>query len=408
MVCNGDESEPGTFKDRELLCHAPHLVIEGMLVAGLILNAKRGYIYIRHEYEEQIESVRHALRDAQREVPQAFARCPLEVFVSPGLYICGEESPLEVIEGRRAQPRNTPPEIRTNGLFDKPTVVNNVETYAWVPLILLRDLCIDLYAPGHGGECPRPYAAVSEVLGHAEAQDRNREATAKEVVEAITIAGRAGIGGPAADRGKKWEAIKKAMEKSAGDAKFACVVCTPDPSEVQTHIERELLARTPHLIVEGVLAAGLVLNARRSYICIRQEWREQIEAIGLAIGAAERHVPGVCEALPSRASREHGRATGELFRIPSGERPVRPAHILRYYRKLRLGAVNPAPLLAVRSALFFSQRRCIATRGFRGARANDARPASRPGRRDVPGIDSAGRGDVRSLGRLHTSLFERG
>ena len=94
VVCNGDESEPGTFKDRELLCHAPHLVIEGMLVAGLILNAKRGYIYIRHEYEEQIESVRHVLRDAQREVPQAFARCPLEVFVSPGLYICGEESAL--------------------------------------------------------------------------------------------------------------------------------------------------------------------------------------------------------------------------------------------------------------------------------------------------------------------------
>jgi NADH:ubiquinone oxidoreductase subunit F (NADH-binding) len=153
VVCNGDESEPGTFKDRELLLHAPHLVIEGMLLAGLLLRAApgpadsapastdvSGYVYIRHEYGEQIEAVGKAIEEARKQVPEALTLCPLEVFVSPGAYICGEESALlEAIEGRRAQPRNSPPNIRTNGLFDKPTVVNNVETFAWVPAVMLRE-----------------------------------------------------------------------------------------------------------------------------------------------------------------------------------------------------------------------------------------------------------------------------
>jgi NADH:ubiquinone oxidoreductase subunit F (NADH-binding)/NADH:ubiquinone oxidoreductase subunit E len=144
VICNADESEPGTFKDRELLLHAPHLIVEGMLLAGLVLGAKerptRGYIYIRHEYTEQIGACKVAIERARRIVPEALELCPLEVFVSPGLYICGEESALiEAIEGKRAQPRNQPPDIRNNGLFDQPTLVNNVETFAWVPSILLRE-----------------------------------------------------------------------------------------------------------------------------------------------------------------------------------------------------------------------------------------------------------------------------
>ncbi|HEX5272839.1 MAG TPA: NADH-ubiquinone oxidoreductase-F iron-sulfur binding region domain-containing protein, partial [Gemmataceae bacterium] len=139
VVCNGDESEPGTFKDREIFLHAPHTVVEGMLLAGLLTGARRGYIYIRHEYHEQVETVERAIRDAEKAVPEAAAACRLEVFVSPGLYICGEESALiEVIEGHRAQPRNKPPNLAANGLFGKPTLVNNVETFAWVPAILLR------------------------------------------------------------------------------------------------------------------------------------------------------------------------------------------------------------------------------------------------------------------------------
>jgi NADH:ubiquinone oxidoreductase subunit F (NADH-binding) len=145
VVCNGDESEPGTFKDRELLLRTPHLVVEGVILAGLMTNATAGYIYIRHEYGEQIAAVR-----AEIERAAGLGACganvfgtgrafPVEVYVSPGGYICGEQSALlEAMEDRRAQPRNRPPELATNGLRDKPTLVNNVETLAWAPATLLR------------------------------------------------------------------------------------------------------------------------------------------------------------------------------------------------------------------------------------------------------------------------------
>jgi NADH:ubiquinone oxidoreductase subunit F (NADH-binding) len=139
IICNADESEPGTFKDRELMLRTPHLLIEGMLIAGLTVGASQGYIYTRHEYPEQIAACDEEIKKAREIVPEAMRKCPIETFTSPGLYICGEESALiEVIEGKRAQPRNQPPTIRENGLFNMPTVVNNVETYAWVPAILLR------------------------------------------------------------------------------------------------------------------------------------------------------------------------------------------------------------------------------------------------------------------------------
>jgi NADH:ubiquinone oxidoreductase subunit F (NADH-binding)/NADH:ubiquinone oxidoreductase subunit E len=136
VVCCGDESEPGTFKDRELLLRTPHLVLEGMLLGGLLVGARRGYVYIRHEYGEQIERMQAAIRDAEAQGALVF---PIEVFVSPGGYICGEQTALiEVLEDKRAEPRNRPPELQTNGLWDKPTLVNNVETFAWVPAIVAR------------------------------------------------------------------------------------------------------------------------------------------------------------------------------------------------------------------------------------------------------------------------------
>ena len=97
VVCNGDESEPGTFKDRDLLIFAPHLLVEGITIAGLVSGAERGYIYIRHEYEEQIEAVRAEIARAAGEgfcggnILGTGIALPLEVFVSPGGYICGEE-----------------------------------------------------------------------------------------------------------------------------------------------------------------------------------------------------------------------------------------------------------------------------------------------------------------------------
>ena len=145
VVCNGDESEPGTFKDREILLRAPYLVVEGVILGGLVVGASRGIIYIRHEFEEQIEAVRRAIAEAEQlgvcgaNVLGTGRSLPVEVFVSPGGYICGEQTALiEAIEDKRAEPRNRPPELQTNGLYDKPTLVNNVETLAWVPAVVLR------------------------------------------------------------------------------------------------------------------------------------------------------------------------------------------------------------------------------------------------------------------------------
>lgn len=145
IVCNGDESEPGTFKDRELLLRKPHLVIEGVILAGLVTNATRGFIFIRHEYLEQIKAVRAAIEVAKDmgaigdKIFGSNRSFWVDVFVSPGGYICGEQTALiEAMEDHRAQPRNRPPELMTNGLRDKPTVVNNVETLAWTPTIMLK------------------------------------------------------------------------------------------------------------------------------------------------------------------------------------------------------------------------------------------------------------------------------
>jgi formate dehydrogenase beta subunit len=145
IVCNADESEPGTIKDRHIMRHAPHLVVEGMIVAGLVTGATHGIFYIRHEYLEQERSIEEEIRACYAEgvlgerVAGSNLTFHLEVFVSPGGYICGEESALlEAIEGKRAEPRNKPPFPALQGLWQKPTVINNVETFAFATAILAR------------------------------------------------------------------------------------------------------------------------------------------------------------------------------------------------------------------------------------------------------------------------------
>jgi NADH:ubiquinone oxidoreductase subunit F (NADH-binding)/NADH:ubiquinone oxidoreductase subunit E len=145
VVCNADESEPGTIKDRFILTHLPHLVIEGMILAAFITGAKKGVLYIRHEYSLQEEILEEEIRRCYRASvlgKKAFGSdldFDLELFVSPGGYICGEETALiEAIEGKRAEPRNKPPFPVQAGLWQKPTVLNNVETFANVPQILAR------------------------------------------------------------------------------------------------------------------------------------------------------------------------------------------------------------------------------------------------------------------------------
>ena len=145
IVCNADESEPGTIKDRFILTHLAHLVAEGMIIAGLVTGAKKGILYIRHEYPLQEEIFGEELRRCTKagligkKILGSDLDFDLQLFVSPGGYICGEESALiEAIEGHRAEPRNKPPFPGQLGLWQKPTVINNVETFANVPQILAR------------------------------------------------------------------------------------------------------------------------------------------------------------------------------------------------------------------------------------------------------------------------------
>ena len=167
VVCNADESEPGTFKDRFILTHLPHLVIEGMILAGVLAGARTGILYIRHEYEEQEEILREEISKCREQgligknILGSDITFELDTFVSPGGYICGEESALlEAIEGKRAEPRNKPPFPVQAGLWNKPTVINNVETFANVPSILLRG--VDWYkAQGTGGCAGLKFIGVS-------------------------------------------------------------------------------------------------------------------------------------------------------------------------------------------------------------------------------------------------------
>jgi formate dehydrogenase beta subunit len=167
IVCNADESEPGTFKDRFILSNIPHLVLEGMILAGLLTGAKKGILYIRHEYEEQEKILHEEIVQCRKQgllgpnILGTELSFDLEIFVSPGGYICGEETALlEAIEGKRAEPRNKPPFPVIEGLWNKPTVINNVETFANVPPILLRG--IDLYkAQGQGGASGLKFIGVS-------------------------------------------------------------------------------------------------------------------------------------------------------------------------------------------------------------------------------------------------------
>ena len=167
IVCNADESEPGTIKDRFIMTNLPHLLIEGMIIAGLVTGAKRGILYIRHEYHLQEEILGEEIRRCYRsgllgkKILGSDLDYELEVFVSPGGYICGEESALiEAIEGHRAEPRNKPPFPGQIGLWQKPTVINNVETFINVPQILARG--IDWFvAQGSGGSRGLKFVGVS-------------------------------------------------------------------------------------------------------------------------------------------------------------------------------------------------------------------------------------------------------
>lgn len=135
VVCNADEGEPGTFKDRAIIENDPHTLIEGTLICAYAIGAKDVYIYVRGEYTRCIEFLRKAAKDAAN---QGFTEdVQIHVVGGAGSYVCGEETTLlDSLEGKRGEPRLKPPFPTVAGFNGKPTVVNNVETFSAVPVIV--------------------------------------------------------------------------------------------------------------------------------------------------------------------------------------------------------------------------------------------------------------------------------
>jgi NADH-quinone oxidoreductase subunit F len=135
VVCNADEGEPGTYKDRIIIQHDPHSLIEGMLICAYAINGSKGYIYLRGEYSYLGQVLNHAI--AQASDHGLLDGFDLTVRRGAGAYVCGEETALiESLEGKRGEPRYKPPFPPVQGLWGKPTIVNNVETLANIPVIV--------------------------------------------------------------------------------------------------------------------------------------------------------------------------------------------------------------------------------------------------------------------------------
>jgi NADH-quinone oxidoreductase subunit F len=161
LMCNADEGEPGTFKDRPILEKNPHLLIEGMVISAYALGAEYGYIYLRGEYPEAKNILNAAIKQAYEKnylgdnILGKGIKFHLSVHQGAGAYICGEETALiESIEGKRGQPRNKPPFPVNVGAWSLPTIVNNVETLSNLPYII--EIGGEAYAKIGSSECPGP------------------------------------------------------------------------------------------------------------------------------------------------------------------------------------------------------------------------------------------------------------
>ena len=169
IVCNSDEGEPGTFKDRDILRYNPHQLIEGMIIAGYVMGATAGYNYIRGEFIEPYERVEQALKEAREagflgnNILGSDFSFELHNHLGAGAYICGEETALiESLEGKKGQPRFKPPFPANYGLYGAPTNVNNTESYASVPVILEKggQWFLEQGIPNNGG------TKIFSVSGH--------------------------------------------------------------------------------------------------------------------------------------------------------------------------------------------------------------------------------------------------
>jgi NADH-quinone oxidoreductase subunit F len=192
VLCNSDEGEPGTFKDRDILRFNPHQVIEGMAIAGYVMGATVGYNYIRGEFAEPIARMDAALAQAQaagligKNILNSKVDFELFNVYGAGAYICGEETALmDSLEGKKGLPRFKPPFPATHGIFGRPTTINNTETFATVPVILEKGAQwhLDQGKPNNGG------FKVFSVSGHVTKPGNYEIPLGTPFVELLKLAG---------------------------------------------------------------------------------------------------------------------------------------------------------------------------------------------------------------------------
>ena len=192
IVCNSDEGEPGTFKDRDILRYNPHALIEGMAIAAYTIGATVGYNYVRGEFYEPIERFEAALEEARKAglIGKNImgSGVDFELYCQPGAgaYICGEETALlESLEGKKGQPRFKPPFPASYGLYGRPTTINNTETLASVPSIMREggQWFLDLGKPNNGG------TKIFSVSGHVNKPGNYEVAMGTPFPELLEMAG---------------------------------------------------------------------------------------------------------------------------------------------------------------------------------------------------------------------------
>lgn len=192
ILCNSDEGEPGTFKDRDILRYNPHQLIEGMMIAGYVIGAHAGYNYIRGEFWEPYKRFDSAVKQAYeagllgKNILGSGWDFDLYTHLGAGAYICGEETALiESIEGKKGQPRFKPPFPASYGLYGRPTTINNTETLASIPMILAKGgkWFADLGVPGAGG------TKIYAVSGHVEKPGNYEVRMGTQFKDLLSLAG---------------------------------------------------------------------------------------------------------------------------------------------------------------------------------------------------------------------------
>jgi NADH-quinone oxidoreductase subunit F len=239
LVCNCDEAEPGTFKDHQLLEETPHQIIEGIALGSYAIGCRHAFIYIRGEFKRGYEIFREAVAQAHaggylgRGICGSSYDLELTIHRGAGAYICGEETALlNSLEGRRGEPRMKPPFPAVNGLYQKPTVVNNVETLGYLPWILKNGAD---WFKAVGTERSTGYKIVS-ISGHVERPGNYEVALGTTIRELIEIAGGVRAG-------------RKCVAVQPGGGSSACVF----EEQLDLPYEYESLAQAGSMLGSGAM-----------------------------------------------------------------------------------------------------------------------------------------------------------